>query len=801
MPMYSTDKGFTGTMASTPSKVSATPAKTSNPGSTYSSPKSTLSTPTRTTTPTQSGGGSGSPNAAAQAAANRMNTGGSRDPGPSSTARALSAAIQPQGNGPSALGPQFSMAPRGTFAGVDLRSGDYAPQRLQASTAFQASTALSPPASSFVSRPYSYAGPKGAKALNTQAKYAAVGGPDVMPRVTLSPKELDEASRLLLAEVGTIRNTLGGKSTAAMQGVAEVLRNRVLSSQFPNNLNDVMHARETKRNPEFTPFGNPAFGKEYGNITQFSSKSKGYDAARAVVQSTFDGTSPPIAGSALNYGNVAHIMKPTSAAKAKTKRDFSAMEKDATLKVVDPKAPGRQTTFGTLGGAAKSDVAFNLPAKGFTPKTQVADAPSTYKAPISSVSVIKPTLKPSGLGAKVADVIKPTLKPDTLVPKTQIAEATTVKAPPVTQAQPSAPAQPTPGMTYSVVTPDGRLEIRTMPQVSSPKPQVAEFNPRPPVGPTVPPSAPKVSTAAVAQPQISPGTLAAQYSQYQSPPPATVDPAKFAVTHKKVAEALTDALVQKPKTAKEAEYQTATIKKLNELGVVVDPKTKQITAPESALPVLKQMYEQALSGADYLTQKMAPSFEKIYSQVAEAAIKIGPDRYKNAKPLQGNTQTATYDPRPPVGVTVPPSTQSSGVQVSSYDPRPPVGPTVPPSAPDQSFYNTDMADVGVNTPVEEGGLYGDAPPTKLAEASPSIIEKIKTNIMASLNGGNKDRSTKELNKIIEDQTGVPITTATDPNAALIALFKSLSNPSTGTLSSNAALNSQLAALANLNKST
>lgn len=204
-----------------------------------------------------------------------------------------------------------------------------------------------------VSRPGSYAGPKGANALNTAARYASVGGIGAMPQVKASPGEVDTMARLILAETGNIKNKYGGISTPGMLGVADVIRNRVLSENFPNTVSGVMSQGAATRSPQFTPMGY-AYGRP---VNKYSPSSPGYQAASDVARAVLSGEQAPTVGNSLNYANLSVINKPGSGASAKTRAAFNSMTPEAQF--VSAKNPANQHTFGTIGG--NSDVNFPGP--------------------------------------------------------------------------------------------------------------------------------------------------------------------------------------------------------------------------------------------------------------------------------------------------------------------------------------------------------------------------------------------------------------------------------------------------------
>lgn len=245
-----------------------------------------------------------------------------------------------------------------------------------------------------VSRPGSYAGPKGTTSLNEAARYASVGGVGMMPRVAASPTDMDTMARLMLAESSAIKNKYGAVSTPGLQGVAEVLRNRVVSEKFPDTLGGVMYQGYQTKSPQFTPMGT-----QYGQpVNSYSKSSPGYqsayDVAKAVLAgeaaTMFDPTQP----APLNYANISHINKPGSGASARTRSAFNAMAANpASMTLASATNPSNQHTFGTIG---QSDV-------------QLASlSPVAPSAPRQSLSQIsRASVTPTSLATKSQGVNPP----------------------------------------------------------------------------------------------------------------------------------------------------------------------------------------------------------------------------------------------------------------------------------------------------------------------------------------------------------------------------------------------------------
>lgn len=169
-----------------------------------------------------------------------------------------------------------------------------------------------------------------------------------MPTTRTSAADLDRMARMMLAESGSIRNPMGGMSTEGLQGVAEVIRNRVLSERFPNTVPQVLNQRN-----QFTPVRN-------GTISNYGPSSPGYQGAYDVASAVMSGEQAPTVGNSLNYANLATVNNPNvSQASDPTKRAFNAMTPVRT--VVSAANPALQHSFGSWGN--QSDVNFaNAPS-------------------------------------------------------------------------------------------------------------------------------------------------------------------------------------------------------------------------------------------------------------------------------------------------------------------------------------------------------------------------------------------------------------------------------------------------------
>jgi spore germination cell wall hydrolase CwlJ-like protein len=187
----------------------------------------------------------------------------------------------------------------------------------------------------------SYYGPKGAGALNTNARYAAarsVGfNPDPVQR---TPGDAEAMGRMMMAESATIKNQYGNPSVPGLMGVGEVMRNRMLSERFPDTVQGVMTQRK-----QFSPWGDGSYARTPAN-----------PMATSIAESILSGESPPTVGTSLNYGNIDTINNKPNYSSAASKAAFNSMPVEA--RIADARNPNTFShSFGTIGPA--SDVAFN----------------------------------------------------------------------------------------------------------------------------------------------------------------------------------------------------------------------------------------------------------------------------------------------------------------------------------------------------------------------------------------------------------------------------------------------------------
>lgn len=236
-----------------------------------------------------------------------------------------------------------------------------------------------------------YSGPKGTNlGLNQAAKEASTRAAGYQPvTVNAGPKSLDTMARLMLAESKSLKNAAGKVSIKGLQAVGEVIKNRVLSEKFPNTVLGVI-----KQKSQFSPVKD-------GGLAKITSKDPNYKQALAVAKSVLDGTSPPITGNALNYGNIHTIMNKPGYSSTATKKAFGGM--DPTLKIADAKNPiSRSHTFGTIG---TSDV--NLPR--FAGYERPSYPSATQVASVKPAPTIRNQYQPTtaAMNPKIMDRLAP----------------------------------------------------------------------------------------------------------------------------------------------------------------------------------------------------------------------------------------------------------------------------------------------------------------------------------------------------------------------------------------------------------
>ena len=306
--------------SSTSSAAASTPSRAPNAAAQAASNKlnaSQSSAKAPATNYSASGTVSRSPNAAAQAASNKLNA----------TASALKTGQQPQSIQGMINTGQY--APNGSYYGPkginSLNASAYGAATRSAQTAPNGS----------------YYGPKGGTSLNSDARFAAarsVGfNPDPVQR---TPGDAEAMGRMMMAESASIKNKYGNPITAGLQGVGDVIRNRMLSDQFPNTVGKVMAQRN-----QFSPVRDGRYADTPANAM-----------ATSIAESILSGESPSVVGNALNYSNENTVNNKPGYSSAASRASVNAMTKEFTVSDYNnPKTFSH--TFGTRDGT--SDVSFN----------------------------------------------------------------------------------------------------------------------------------------------------------------------------------------------------------------------------------------------------------------------------------------------------------------------------------------------------------------------------------------------------------------------------------------------------------
>jgi spore germination cell wall hydrolase CwlJ-like protein len=230
-----------------------------------------------------------------------------------------------------------------------------------------------------------YSGPKGVTSLTPAARAASVNVQGFnIPQVAYSPEELDAATRMVLAESSNIVNAQGGLNTPAAQAVADVIRNRVISEQFPFTVQGVLSQRN-----QFEPYGSGAYlGAQYGP------ENPNYTAVSDLVRGVLSGETAPVVGGAVNFGNNAIIQgRPT--ASQRTQNAFAQMGADPnSVTFYSARNPASvQQTFGVLPGARPVDFGASVQVAA-RPQAPVADLVSAMVQPEQARAAASPSLPP-----------------------------------------------------------------------------------------------------------------------------------------------------------------------------------------------------------------------------------------------------------------------------------------------------------------------------------------------------------------------------------------------------------------------
>jgi spore germination cell wall hydrolase CwlJ-like protein len=241
-----------------------------------------------------------------------------------------------------------------------------------------------------------YSGPKGVTSLTPAARMASVNAQGLnIPQVAYTPEELDAATRMVLAESSNIVNAQGGLNTPAAQAVADVIRNRVLSEQFPSTVQGVLSQKN-----QFEPYGSGAY-----LTSQFGPQNPNYSAVQDVVRGVLAGEVAPVVGGAVNFGNNAVIQgRPT--ASQRTQNAFAQMGADPnSITFYSARNPASvQQTFGVLPGS--QPVSFGSPVQlAARQPVPVTDLARAVMPPDQTRVAATPTLPPRTPTPNVLDRI------------------------------------------------------------------------------------------------------------------------------------------------------------------------------------------------------------------------------------------------------------------------------------------------------------------------------------------------------------------------------------------------------------
>ena len=236
-----------------------------------------------------------------------------------------------------------------------------------------------------------YSGPRGVPStgLNQASRNAAITRAGYnAPSVWATKEEIAFMAKVAELESRSIKNSNGKPNTAAMLGVMDVVRNRVLSPDFPNTVTGVLMQQNA-----FTPV------KDGLHLTGGPPDQSTVDMATAVL----NGETVPIAVNEdgqgmLNFGNVPHILN-SNRASSRTKSSFNAMFNDSSsITFTDARNPNTQHTFGTLArrdGSYPQAPNFTTTDTHSNPYDKVAYGNTGQTSPYKPGSVRVPTARPS----------------------------------------------------------------------------------------------------------------------------------------------------------------------------------------------------------------------------------------------------------------------------------------------------------------------------------------------------------------------------------------------------------------------
>lgn len=270
----------------------------------------------------QGGFNAGSSGPGSQGGMNTGSMGGMNAGGPALNGSSMG------GRGP--LGPQGQ--PTG-FGGAALPKTDRLPSQAQSlvdygwspQQAINMIGAMRPPVSATSLGPLTYGGGFGTPGMGVYG-----------PSYKMSPKEHDRMARAMVAESSPIRNLDGTVNLPAMQGIGDVVKNRIDSPKFPDTVNRVINQPK-----QFSVV-------KSGALNRVDPTSQDYRSARGLAGAIMTGELPSAVGSSLNFGNQNIIQNQPGYSSMATRAAFQGMPADYHFQ--DAKNPNMSHTFGTIGG-------------------------------------------------------------------------------------------------------------------------------------------------------------------------------------------------------------------------------------------------------------------------------------------------------------------------------------------------------------------------------------------------------------------------------------------------------------------
>lgn len=439
-----------GGAKSSTSMAAATASKAASSSKASSAPKAP-SAPSNAPRAPAASAAAAKANAAPKAPSAPVGGGSGLSRGPAASMAAAKASA-PAMAAPAASAPSFSTARNSTLAQA---SGKAASDKAKTASALTAPNG-------------SYYGPKGGLALNRDARLAAARSVGFsQPAVQRVPGDAAMLGRMMMAESKTIKNAAGLPRIDGLQGVADVVRNRMLSDQFPNTVPGVLGQRR-----QFSPMADGSFRRTPENAT-----------ATRVAEAVLSGEQPPVVGNALNYANLHTVNTLPGYSSKATRQAFNSMQPTAVI--ADANRPVTMAhTFGTIG---KNDVDFGgTPA--YSPSAPVEGGFQTAAAvtsPKPSGPVPRPQARPWGAPPKpnprpaVQGPPRPSVMTDPRV-GLPVGAFPAAPRPPVPTARPPMQGPPRPSVVSDprVGLPQGAFPAAAAPPVPTARPPV-QGPPRP----------------------------------------------------------------------------------------------------------------------------------------------------------------------------------------------------------------------------------------------------------------------------------------------------------------------------------